>query len=289
MLTHRGLQTLVRSTLWVFPRVALLAAALGLPCAVHASTDVYLFYRQWQPYDWPDDVPSATEVTRSQRALGWRREGATGDAGVDYDYQILGIDTGEAAHNGHLHRLMVGGQWQHRLYRVEARAGVAGTSNMFKYQRFHGDVVTGRAALFRAVSEGSSLSLGFGGDHRFGSFRWLPRVRWEHAGENGHWLADLPVLLRWRSPGQRWDLRLERDGDRWATLDQTRDVEGALYLREWRTELTYRINADGGSWPAVVLGIGMSVDTRVRYQDLEAGTLDLSLGNAFFGRIKLQF
>lgn len=228
-------------------------------------------------------------MTRSQRGLGWRRNGPAGDFGFDYDYQPFRIRSGEPAHNGHLHRLTFGAQWLHRLYRVEARAGLAGTSNMFKYQDFHSDVLNGRIALFRTVSKDLPLSLGFGGDHRFGSFRWLPRVRWEHAGDNGHWLVDLPVLFQWQSPGKRWAFRFERDGDRWATFDQTREVEGALYLREWRTELTYRITSGDSVWPAVVLGMGASLDTHARYQDLELGTVDKSLGDALLGSIRLDW
>lgn len=276
-----------RTTLHHFLVVVLLIAALALPHSVQAASDVYLQYRQWQPYDWPEEMASAKEVTRSQRGLGWHHQSAAGEFGIDYDYQPLRIRTGAPAHNGHLHRLTFGGQWQHRLYLVEARAGFAGTSNMFKYQTFHRDVVNGRVAMFRAMSEGSPLSLGLGGDHRFGSFRWHPRVRWEHANDSGHWLMDLPVMLRWQSPGERWELRLERTGDRWATLDQAREVESALYLREWRAELTYRISSGGGLRPAVVLGIGASVDTRARYRDLEAGTLDQRLGDALLGSIGL--
>lgn len=287
MCNGRCFQTIGRATSRLFPLAVLLVAALALPRPVLASSDVYLQYRQWQPYDWPKDVPSATEVTRVQRGLGWRRQGAAGSFGFDYDYQPLRIRTGEPAHNGHLHRLTFGGQWQHRLYLVEALAGFAGTSNMFKDQTFHSDVVNGRVAMFRALGESSPLSLGVGGDHRFGSFRWLPRVRWEHANDNGHWLMDLPVMLRWQSPGERWAIRLERKGDRWATLDQAREVKSALYLREWRAELTYRISSGDELWPAVILGLGASVDTRVRYRDLEAGTLDLRLGDALLGSIRL--
>lgn len=289
LLSFRRAQTIARAKSCTFPLMVLLAVALALPRAVQGSSDFYLQYRQWQPYDWPEDVPSATEVSRSQRGLGWRRRGAAGVFGVDYDYQPLRIRTGEPAHNGHLHRLTFGGQWQYRFYRVEARTGLAGTSNMFKHRQFHSDVVNGRVAMFRAVGEGSPLSLGVGGDHRFGSFRWLPRMRWEHANANGHWLMDLPVMLRWQSLDDRWELRLERVGDRWATLDEAREVESALYLREWRAELTYRINSGKALWPAVVLGLGASVDTRVRYRDLDAGTLDLRLGDALLGSIRLNW
>ncbi|MBZ2168748.1 hypothetical protein [Marinobacter sp. F4216] len=263
--------------------------ALALPVAAHTSDDFYLLYRQWQPYDWPVDEPSATEVTRSQRGVGWRREVTRGDIGLDYDYQPLRIRTGEPAHNGHLHRLTVDGQWQHRRFRVQARAGVAGTSNMFKYRDFHSDVITGRVALLRSVGRHSPVSLGIGGDHRFGSFRWLPRLRWEDTSKTGHWLVDLPVLLRWQGPGNRWVFRVGRDGDRWATLDKARAVESSLYLREWRAELSYRIRPGRDAWPALELGIGASADTRVRYQDLQAGTQDVRLGDALLGSIKLNW
>ncbi|WP_372996671.1 hypothetical protein [Marinobacter sp.] len=266
-----------------------LSAVIAPPPVAQASTNVYLLYRHWQPYDWPVNLPSANELTRSQRGLGWQKQGAASSFGIDYDYQPLRIRTGDPAHNGHLHRLTFGGEWQHQLYRLEARAGVAGTSNMFKYQDIHSDVVNGRLALFRALDETSDVSLGIGGDHRFGSFRWLPRVRWQQSDEHGQWLVDLPVLLQWQSPGQLWEFRTERNGDRWATLDKAREVESALYLQEWRTELTYRIHEGRGSWPAVVVGIGASVDTRVRYEDLDTGTANLSLGDALFGSLRLDW
>ena len=256
---------------------------------MQASNNFYLLYRQWQPYDWPENQPSANEVTRSQRGLGWKNQGSAGTFGIDYDYQPLRIRTGNPAHNGHLHRLTFGGEWQHRLYLVEARAGIAGTSNIFKYQDFHSDVLNGRIALFRAINESSPFSLGVGGDHRFGSFRWLPRVRWQQSDEHGQWLVDLPVLMQWQSPGQLWEFRVERNGDCWATLDQAREVESALYLQEWKTELTYRIHQGSESWPTVVLGIGASLDTRVQYKDLNTGTEDLSLGDALLASLRLDW
>ena len=267
----------------------LLLTAIALPGAVHASNTYYLLYRQWQPYDWPENVPFANEVTRSQRGLGWQARGSASVFGIDYDYQPLRIRTGEPAHNGHLHRLTFGGEWRHQLYRLEARAGIAGTSNMFKYQDFHSDVLNGRVAVFRAVNSSSALSLGIGGDHRFGSFRWLPRARWEQSNAHGHWLVDLPVLMQWQSPGQVWAFRVERNGDRWATLDKDREVESALYLREWRTQLTYRLHQGGQSWPTIVLGIGASLATRVQYKDLNTGTEDLSLGDALLASLRLDW
>lgn len=271
------------------PLVVLLTAALVLPRASYASDHAYLLYRQWQSYDWQGDTPAADDVSRVQRGLGWRRRAPAGSFGLDYDYQALRIRTGDPAHNGHLHRATFGGDWHHGPYRVEARAGLAGTSNMFKDQVFHREVLNGRVAAFRALNEGSRLSLGVGGDHRFGSFRWLPRVRWAHKNTRGHWLIDLPVRLRWQGPGNRWEFRVERMGDRWATLDKAQATKSTLYLREWRTELTYRIRPGDERWPAVILGIGASIDTRVRYRDFEEGTLDTRLGDALFGSIRLSW
>lgn len=269
--------------------VAVVIVTLALPHTAEATERFYVLYRQWQPYDQQDLERSASEISRSERGLGWHSRDASSSLAVLYDYQTLGLQAGEPAHNGHLHRLTFGGEGRYRLYRVEARAGLAGTSNMFKYRDFHNDVLNGRIALFRTVNEEAALSIGIGGDHRFGSFRWLPRVRWETAHSSGQWLLDLPVLLRWQGPGRRWQFRFEREGDRWATLDSARQLEGTLYLNEWRAELTYRLNSGGRLWPAVILGIGASLDTRVRYEDVERGTVDPDLGNAALGSIRLEW
>lgn len=267
----------------------LLLAGLGLCTPVQAATSTELFYQQWQPYNWPGQAPAAKEVTRSQRGIRWQTDTASGATTVQYDYQPLRIRTGQPAHNGHLHRVTVGGSWQQGPYRVQGRAGLAGTSNMFKEQDFHRKVANGRLALFRAISDDARLSLGVGGDHRFGSFRWLPRVRWAHANDQGHWLLDLPVLAQWKSPDRLWTVSLRRVGDRWATLDRAREVESALYLREWQAEVRYRVLAGADAWPDLVLGLGASVDTRVRYRDLDTGTRDLHLGETLLGSITLHW
>ena len=75
----------------------LLLTAIALPGAVHASNTYYLLYHQWQPYDWPENVPFANEVTRSQRGLGWQARGSASVFGIDYDYQPLRIRTGGPA------------------------------------------------------------------------------------------------------------------------------------------------------------------------------------------------
>ena len=268
---------------------AIVLFAIALPGPASAAGTLYLQYRHWQPYSWPNDAPTATDISRSQRGLGWRYQGATSTVSLDYDYQPLRIRTGTPAHNGHLHRLTFGGDWQHNLYHLETEVGVAGSSNMFKHQDFHRQVLNGRLAVFRAWHEGSDLSVGVGGDHRFGSFRWLPRLRWAQSTVYGHWQVDLPVLAQWQSPDQSWGVRMERAGDRWATLDKSREVESALYLREWRAELSYRLGFGHDSWPAVLLGLGASIDTRVRYQDLNAGNLDIRLGDSVFGRVMLSW
>ncbi|MEE3169721.1 MAG: hypothetical protein VX324_06290 [Pseudomonadota bacterium] len=272
-----------------YPLALALLAALAASGAAKASEAWYLSYRHWQAYDWPEHATYASEVSRSQRALGWRRQVTGGDLGLDYDYQPLRLRAGEPAHNGHLHRVTAGGQWQWGRYRMAARAGLAGTSNLFKYQDFHHKAVNGQVAAFRALADGSPFSVGIGGDHRFGSFGWLPRLRWASTTGQGHWLVDLPVLLRWQSPDQKLAARIERVGDRWATLDSNRVVESALYLREWRAELTYRVSPARRWRPGVTLGLGGSLDTRVEYRDLGLGTVDRTLGDALFGRIRLEW
>lgn len=271
------------------PALVMLLTALALPRPMLADESFYLLYRHWQSYDWPDNTAPAEPVSREQRAAGWRRGFTSGDIGVDYDYQPLRIRTGDPAHNGHLHRVTFGGQWRRHLYHFEARAGLAGTSNMFKDQNLHGDVVNGRLALFRALNDASPFHLGVGGDHRFGSFRWLPRVRWQQTGPSGQWLVDLPVSVSWRSPSPAWTISLERNGDRWATLDQDARVESALYLQEWRAELTYRISAARHWRPNVTMGLGLSMDTRVRYQDLNVGTVHVNLAETLFGTIRIHW
>ena len=147
---------------------AIVLFAIALPGPASAAGTLYLQYRHWQPYSWPNDEPTAKDISRSQRGLGWRYQGATSTVSLDYDYQPLRIRTGTPAHNGHLHRLTFGGDWQHNLYHLETEVGVAGSSNMFKHQDFHRQVLNGRLAVFRAWHEGSDLSVGVGGDHRFG-------------------------------------------------------------------------------------------------------------------------
>lgn len=268
--------------------LALLFALTGAGPAKPSDT-WHASYRHWQAYDWPGNAPAAAEVSRSQYAVGWRSQVTGGDLDLAYDYQPLRLRAGEPAHNGHLHRVTTGGRYQRDAYRIEARAGLAGTSNIFKYRDFHRQAVNGRVAAFRDLANGSPFSVGVGGDHRFGSFRWLPRLRWTFKNDDGYWLVDLPVLMRWHSPDQHLALRIERVGDRWASLDSERMVESALYLREWRAELTYRVSPARRWQPGVTLGLGASLDTRVEYRDLEAGTVDRALGDALFGYIRLNW
>jgi|TARA_B100000519_G_scaffold169800_1_gene155213 hypothetical protein len=72
-------------------------------------------------------------------------------------------------------------------------------------------------------------------------------------------------------------------------MDKDREVESALYLREWRTQLTYRLHQGGQSWPTIALGLGASLATRVQYKDLNTGTEDLSLGDALLASLRLDW
>lgn len=39
----------------------------------------------------------------------------------------------------------------------------------------------------------------------------------------------------------------------------------------------------------LTVGIGVSFDTRVQYEDLNTGTIDLSLGDALLGSLRLDW
>lgn len=249
----------------------------------------YLQYREWQSYDWPDpEVSSPTSVSRIAHEAGWARHDGNTTIAVDYDYQPLRIRSGSPAHNGHLHRLSTGMTHDGKRFRVQGQLGVQGTSNIFKYRDFPDEVLNARLAVFHSVTGEGAPMIGVGGDHRFGSFRWIPRFYWRGRSELGSLELDLPVLAQWHSPERQWRLRIERAGDRWAALDSERERESRIFLREWRLEGWYRLPLQRPV-PDPALVLGLSIDTRVEYLDEELGKLDLRLGDAIFAGLRLNW
>ncbi len=229
-----------------------------------------------------------TSVSRIAHEAGWARQTEHTTLTVDYDYQPLRIRSGSPAHNGHLHRLAAGVDHDTDRFRIQGQLGLQGTSNIFKYQDFPDETLNARLAVFRSVMGQGSPMIGAGGDHRFGSFRWIPRLYWRGHSELGSLKLDLPVLAQWHSPDRQWRLRMERVGDRWAALDRERERESRIYLREWRLEGQYRI-AVQSPLPDPALVLGLSLDTRVEYLDEELGTRDLRLGDAIFAGLRLNW
>ena len=267
-----------------------LLALLLVPASVLASAQFHIQYRHWQPYDWAEpEAKSASSVARSQKGLGWQRDWGGNGLEADYDYQPLRIRTGDPAHNGHLHRFVTGGRFQQGRIQIQGRLGAQGTSNVFRYRDFPDRVLNGRVAVLHTIRDDSPIALGIGGDHRFGSFRWLPRLRASGELLGGDWELDLPVKAAWQSPSRRWRIAFAREGDRWATLDGDRAIESSLYLREWHAELTHRLGDFRPGLPDIEFGLGASIESRVRYRDLQQGMVDRRLGNAIYGSMRLNW
>lgn len=245
--------------------------------------------QQWQDYDWPvPDTQNAQRVTRSLTALDWVAGELPGEPAFHYDYQPLRIRSGEPAHNGHLHRLSVGVEGTLEKWRLEARLGLHGTSNIFKYWEPHEEAVVGKVTLWRELDNTHLTALGVGGDHRFGHFRWLPRFLWEQS-IGGHYLRlDLPQGLYWEGPHKHWRLRAERVGDKWGALNAERDFRSAIYLEEWQLVLSRRFPAFAGGW-FLELGLGVSLDTRVRYREADRRQVRRDFGNSGFGLVQLRW
>ncbi|TDT37056.1 hypothetical protein DES49_3008 [Halospina denitrificans] len=245
--------------------------------------------QQWQDYDWPVPASSSAQlVSRAQTAVAWVAEGIPARPAFHYDYQPLRIRSGDPAHNGHLHRLSVGVEGDMDQWQLQGRIGLHGTSNIYKYREPHREAVVGKVVLWRQLENAAVQAIGIGGDHRFGHFRWLPRLLWERS-ISGHQLRlDLPRGLYWQGPSRRWQFRAERLGDKWGALNADRDFKSAIYLEEWQLVLSRRFPVFNQGW-FVKLGLGMSLDTRVRYREKDRREVRRDLGNAGFGLVQLQW
>jgi len=124
-------------------------------------------------------------------------------------------------------------------WHLQGRLGLHGTSNIFKYREPHREVVVGKVVLWRQLENAPVQAIGIGGDHRFGHFRWLPRL-WGTVNRRtlpSSGSAPGTLLARTR---RRWQFRAERLGDKWGALDAERDFRSAIYLEEWQLVLSRR-------------------------------------------------
>lgn len=173
-------------------------------------------------------------------------------------------------------------------WRLETRLGLHGTSNIFKYRELHREAIVGKAVLWRELDSAFVRAIGISGDHRFGHFRWLPRLRGEWS-VGGHRLRlDLPLGIYWQGPGRHWRFRAERLGDKWGALNEERDFKSAIYLEEWQLVLSRRVPLFRGGW-FLDLGLGMSLDTRVRYRETDRREVRRDFGEAAFGLVQLRW
>lgn len=230
---------------------------------------------------WQDVVPAhaSAPVTRGLLDVGFRHRNGRGGYALVYRHQPIRLRFGEPGHNGYLHRL--GGDWYWRgdSWEVELGGGLQASSNLFRHGRFHREALVLRGGVTYPAPVVDRI--GLGGDHRFGGFRLYPRLlhRFEWPG-TGVLTLDLPRALTFDSERLPWQLRLERQGDKWGALDASRQVKSAVYLQEWQLTSRHRQRLD----PRIFLDIelGVSFDTRIRYLDLQRGWREEALPSAGF-------
>lgn len=242
-------------------------------------------WQQWQDYDDPGPATAEQPVSRSVRGL---RVGDRDGPRFRWDYQALRIRSGEPAHNGYLHRVALVSRETRGAWQLYLHAGLHGTSNILKYREPHSDVWVGRLGLWRDIPGGNGWALGVRGDHRFGRFRWVPALRGRIALGGGRLLVDLPRAIDWHGPSERWHLSVERLGDKWGALDESREQESTVRVEEWRLTLTRRFR-DLYRGVGVELGGGASFDTRVRYREEDGSGVRQTLGDRPFLLVRLRW
>ena len=262
---------------------ALAGLAFMFPAAVWGNG--FLEWQQWRDYDAPGPATAVEPVSRSVRGL---RVGDRRGLRFVWDYQPLRIRSGQPAHNGHLHRVALETREERGAWQLYARAGIHATSNVLKHQDIHSDVWVGRIGLWRDLPGSGGWALGVRGDHRFGTFQWVPALRGGFATGYGQLALDLPRMVQWRSPHGRWSLKAARLGEKWGTLDDQRRLESTLRLEEWQLTLSRRFSALYRRL-GMELGAGMSLDTRVRYREESGRLIRQTLGDRPFLLVRLRW
>lgn len=269
----------------VLTALALLLAASPLAAAEDWSIDVLA----WEDGGFAGAAPQRQEtVSRQALQLGYRWEHAQ-PAGyaLRYRHQTLRIRQGSPAHNGYLHQL----DWRHsaqwQQFQSELTLGVHGTSNMFKHSEFHRDALVASGAIGFLFGDGAS-SVALAGDYRFGSFSVYPQWRTAFALGQATVKLNLPTAIELQAADGDWQLGIKRHGEKWGTLDSTRQVTDKLYLQEWRLGGRYRLSLRAADL-ALVVGAGMSLHTRVQYLDLDAGVASERLEDRLYLSLGLRW
>jgi hypothetical protein len=264
-----------------------MATGLLLTCTAlsAAAGEWSLHLKAWQSQDF--ELPGAPARETERRAFGaaWHTEGNRSRTGISYEHQPLLIRAGNPATNGYLHRVDLEHEGKAGATRYDLALGVHGSSNIFTHGEFREEALVGRFKVLYPLP-GAFDAVGLAGDYRFGQFLVYPRLTTTFRANDTEVIMDLPVRLAWRDPGQRWNMALERYGERWATLDTTETVEGKLYLSEWQLTGRYRIWRSGDT--RLDIGAGVSFDTEARYLDLERGRVEGELDSALFTFIEFS-
>ena len=252
---------------FVLTVLGLLLAASPLAAAKDWSVDVLA----WEDGGFAGASRQPREnVSRQALQLGYRWESSdTPGYALRYQHQTLRVRHGNPAGNGYLHQIdwRQHAQWQQ--FRAELTLGVHATSNIFKYTDFHRDVIVATGVIGHVFGNGDT-SVGLAGDYRFGPFTLYPQWRTAIAlGQTTVWL-NLPVEIKLQTADGDWQLGLERYGEKWGTLDSDREITDKLYLQEWRLGGRYRLSLMEDDL-ALIVGAGISLQTRVHYLDLDAG------------------
>ncbi|MFO7552927.1 MAG: hypothetical protein R6W80_16090 [Haliea sp.] len=249
--------------------LGLLLAASPLAAARDWSIDVLA----WEDGGFAGGASREPQENVSRQALQlgyrWERPDPAGYA-LRYKHQTLRVRQGSPAGNGYLHQFDWRQQAQWQQFRGELTVGVHGTSNMFKHTDFHRDAIVATGAVSHAFGSGATR-IGLAGDYRFGAFTLYPQWRTAIPLGQATVRLNLPVAIVLEAKDRNWQLGIERHGEKWGTLDSGRQVTDKLYLQEWRLDGRYRLALREDDL-ALVVGAGISLQTRVHYLDLDAGS-----------------
>ncbi|WP_111641433.1 hypothetical protein [Marinimicrobium alkaliphilum] len=225
--------------------------------------------------DWEKDQPE-----RRAYKLGYQYRNNEHLRDYQYIHQPLLIRTGDPGHNGYFHQFDARHGYALDNLWIEAQLGVHGSSNIFKYQRFHRQALVTTFHAHWTPDAGPS-AVGINGDYRFGGFKVYPHLRLERELPGATELVlELPIGVHWRAANQRWQLGFERYGEKWGALDSERELKTATYLREWRLQALWRAPLQGRLSAQVHMGV--SFDSRFRQYDLAEGWQTLNLDDASY-------